>query len=295
MHPAPSVIFFSAFSGLGFGLLAFLGLGMPGLNGWYAFTFYFIAYAFAVGGLLASVAHLANPKNAIKSFSQWRSSWLSREGILAIAALLVTAIYAIGRIFFDTSMIGIGAIGSVLSIATVFSTAMIYTQLKTVPRWNSPTTPFMFVSYSLAGGALLAAQVSGQLSASLYLLIVAAIAQLLNWRVGDQRMLTSETNLGTATGLGNVGVVRQYEPPHSGKNYLLNEMVYVIGRRHAQKVRRISFVAAFLIPVLALLSFRDAPHIGGILAIIFHTLGVVGGRWLFFAEARHVVANYYGK
>jgi DMSO reductase anchor subunit len=291
MHPAPSVIFFTAFSGLGFGLLAFLGLGMPGLNGWNAFAFYFIAYAFAVGGLLASVTHLANPKNAIKSFSQWRSSWLSREGILAVAALLTTAVYAIGRIFFDTDLGLVGSIGSVLSVATVYSTSMIYTQLKTVPRWNSPTTPFMFLSYSLAGGALLA----GQVTLALYLLIVAAIAQLLNWRVGDQRLLNSQTNLGTATGLGNVGVVRQYEPPHSGKNYLLNEMVYVVGRKHAQKVRRISFVAAFLIPVLALLAFRDQPHIGGILAIIFHILGVVGGRWLFFAEARHVVANYYGK
>ena len=291
MHPAPSVIFFTAFSGLGFGLLAFLGLEMPGLNGWFAFTFYFIAYALAVGGLLASVTHLANPKNAIKSFSQWRSSWLSREGILAVSALLTTAVYAIGRIFFDTYLPTIGVIGSILSILTVFSTSMIYTQLKTIPRWSNWTTPFMFMSFTLAGGALMA----GQVSLALYLLIIAAIAQVLNWRTGDQEMLTSQTNLGTATGLGKIGIVRQYEAPHTGTNYLLNEMVYVVGRKHAQKVRRMSFVAAFLIPVLALLAFRDAPHIGGMIAVIFHILGVIGSRWLFFAEARHVVANYYGK
>ena len=291
MHPAPSVIFFTAFSGLGFGLLAFLGLEMPGLNGWFAFTFYFIAYALAVGGLLASVTHLANPKNAIKSFSQWRSSWLSREGILAVAALLTTAVYAIGRIFFDTYLPTIGVIGSILSILTVFSTSMIYTQLKTIPRWSNWTTPLMFMSFTLAGGALMA----GQVSLALYLLIIAAIAQVLNWRTGDQEMLTTQTNLGTATGLGKIGIVRQYEAPHTGTNYLLNEMVYVVGRKHAQKVRRMSFVAAFLIPVLALLAFRDAPHIGGMIAVIFHILGVIGSRWLFFAEARHVVANYYGK
>ena len=29
MHPAPSVIFFTTFSGLGFGLLTWLGLGAP--------------------------------------------------------------------------------------------------------------------------------------------------------------------------------------------------------------------------------------------------------------------------
>ena len=291
MHPAPSVIFFTAFSGLGFGLLAFLGLEMPGLNGWFAFSFYFIAYALAVGGLLASVTHLANPKNAIKSFSQWRSSWLSREGILAIAALLTTAVYAIGRIFFDTYLPTIGAIGSILCLMTVFSTSMIYTQLKTIPRWSNWTTPLMFMSFTLAGGALM----SGQITKALWLLIIAAIAQVLNWRTGDQEMLTTQTNLGTATGLGNIGIVRQYEAPHTGTNYLLNEMVYVLGRKHARKVRRISFVAAFLVPILALLAFRDAPHIGGMLAVIFHILGVIGSRWLFFAEARHVVANYYGK
>lgn len=291
MHPAPSVIFFTAFSGLGFGLLAFLGLEMPGLNGWFAFTFYFIAYALAVGGLLASVAHLANPKNAIKSFSQWRSSWLSREGILAIAALLVTAVYAIGRIFFDMYMPVIGAIGSVLCLMTVFATSMIYTQLKTIPRWSTWTTPLLFMSFTLAGGALMA----GQITKALWLLIIAAIAQVLYWRTGDQNMLTTETNLGTATGLGKIGIVRQYEAPHTGTNYLLNEMVHVVGRKHARKVRRISFVAAFLIPVLALLAFREAPHIGGMIAVIFHILGVFGSRWLFFAEARHVVANYYGK
>jgi DMSO reductase anchor subunit len=168
---------------------------------------------------------------------------------------------------------------------------MIYTQLKTIPRWSNWTTPLMFMSFTLAGGALMA----GQVSLALYLLIIAAIAQVLNWRTGDQEMLTTQTNLGTATGLGKIGIVRQYEAPHTGTNYLLNEMVYVVGRKHAQKVRRMSFVAAFLIPVLALLAFRDAPHIGGMIAVIFHILGVIGSRWLFFAEARHVVANYYGK
>ena len=29
MHPAPSVILFTTLSGIGFGLLAFLGLGLP--------------------------------------------------------------------------------------------------------------------------------------------------------------------------------------------------------------------------------------------------------------------------
>ena len=34
MHPAPSVILFTTLSGIGFGLLAFLGLGLPVVTGW---------------------------------------------------------------------------------------------------------------------------------------------------------------------------------------------------------------------------------------------------------------------
>ena len=45
MHPAPSVVIFTTFSGLGFGLLFFLGLGMPAPSGRVAFVFFAIAYA----------------------------------------------------------------------------------------------------------------------------------------------------------------------------------------------------------------------------------------------------------
>ena len=51
MHPAPSVILFTSLSGLGFGLLFFLGLGMPASTGLVAFVFYAIAYAFARRGI----------------------------------------------------------------------------------------------------------------------------------------------------------------------------------------------------------------------------------------------------
>ena len=39
MHPTPSVIIFTALSGLGFGLLVFLGLQMPDVTGGVAFIF----------------------------------------------------------------------------------------------------------------------------------------------------------------------------------------------------------------------------------------------------------------
>ena len=290
MHPAPSVILFTSLSGLGFGLLAWLGLGRPDMTGMGAFAFYFIGYGLAVGGLLASVFHLGNPKNAVKAFSQWKTSWLSREGVMAIIALLTVAPFAIGKIFFDGAPAALGVIGSALCLITVFTTSMIYGQLKTVPRWNQPLTPVLFLGYSIGGGALLA----GQVSVAWPLLVTVAVAQILSWMVGDQRFTQSGATMETATGLGRIGTVRQLEPPHSGDNYLLHEMAYQVGRKHAMKLRVIGFVFAFVIPV-ALLALTPAGHISGGIAVLSHLIGLFAIRWLFFAEAKHVVSLYYGR
>lgn len=289
MHPAPSVILFSTLSGLGFGLLAFLGFGMPAPTGWVAFVFFFIGYALAVGGLISSTFHLGHPERALKAFKQWRSSWLSREGICAVAALLVMGIYAIGAIFMGQIWAPIGILGGVLSLVTVFTTSMIYTQIKTVPRWHNVTTPLMFLSICIAGGALLA----GQVSLAMPLLAIAGIAQIGHWVLGDRALKNSGTTLATATGLGARGEVRALEPPHTGTNYLLKEFVYVIGRKHAAKLRILAILLMVGLPLVLLMLSHS--HVLAAIAVLSHLVGVFAARWLFFAEAEHVVGLYYGK
>lgn len=294
MHPAPSVILFTTLSGLGFGLLSFLGLGYPNVTGWVAFVFYAIAYALAVGGLLASTFHLGHPERAIKAFSQWRTSWLSREGLCAVAALLVMGLFAIGAIFLDQDWRLLGLLGTSLSLATVFTTSMIYTQLKTIPRWNMGLTPVMFLSFSLAGGALLA----GQESLAIWLLLAAGGIQLAYWAKGDGAFAASGTTMQTATGLGGEGSVRAFEPPHTGSNYLLREFVHIVGRKHAQKLRVIALLLGFALPVVFLVLQVESSlikHLMAAFAVLSHMIGVAVSRWLFFAQAEHVVGLYYGK
>ncbi len=294
MHPAPSVIAFTTLSGMGFGLLVFLGLGMPAVTGLTAFVFYVLAYGMAVGGLLASTFHLGHPERAIKAFSQWRSSWLSREGCCAVAALVIMGLFAFGAVFLGAQWRFLGIIGAGLSLMTVFTTSMIYAQLKTIPRWNSAWTPVMFLSFCLAGGALIA----GQISLAQPLLLGAAVIQLLTWHVGDRAFAEAGTTIGSATGLGDRGDVRAFEPPHTGSNYLLREFVHEVGRKHALKLRVIGFGLAFALPLLLLLAQPDSvgvKHLLAALAVLSHLAGVVCSRWLFFAEAEHVVGLYYGK
>ena len=289
MHPAPSVIIFTSLSGLGFGLLTFLGFGMPAPTGLVAFVFFAIAYLLAVGGLVASTFHLGHPERAIKAFTQWKTSWLSREAWLAVGALLVMAAYGAGLVFFGVAVAPLGWLGAVLSLATVFATAMIYGQLKTVPRWNTKLTPMMFLTFSLAGGGLL----SGQISSALLLLIAAGVVQIAYWISGDRALAQSGTSLATATGLGETGTVRAFEPPHTGTNYLLREFVHVVGRKHASKLRIIALILMIGTPV-ALLSM-PVTHWIALLAVISHVAGLFVSRWLFFAQAEHVVGLYYGK
>ncbi|MGR3761675.1 dimethyl sulfoxide reductase anchor subunit family protein [Roseobacteraceae bacterium NS-SX3] len=294
MHPAPSVILFSTLSGLGFGLLFFLGLGLPAVTGWVAFVFFAIGFALAGGGLLASTFHLGRPERAWKAFRQWRSSWLSREGCCAVAALAVMGVYALGAVFAGAEWRLIGILGAGLSLATVFTTSMIYAQLKAVPRWNMPLTPVMFLSVSLAGGTLLA----GRESLAPWLLVIAGAAQLAYWAQGDGAFARSGATLASATGLGSRGTVRAFEPPHTGTSYLLREFVHVVGRKHSRKLRVIAFSLGFALPLITLLlpvSGVAAKHLLAALAVLAHGAGVAVSRWLFFAEAEHVVGLYYGK
>lgn len=290
MHPAPSVIIFTVLSGLGFGFLTWLGLGLPAVTGWTAFFSYLVGFGLAVGGLLSATFHLGNPQRSLLAFTQWRTSWLSREAWLSVLALGLMGLHAFAAVFFDTTLAPVGVAGALLCIATVYATAMIYAQLATVPRWNHWLTPLHLLTLSLAGGALLA----GQFTAALVLLVIAGVVQGFYWVLGDRRFAERGHTMETATGLGDRGRVRVYEAPHTGTNYLLKEMVFTVGRKHAQKLRIIAVLLNCVLPILlvALFPANLAVIVAASLAFL---IGTFASRWLFFAEAEHVVGLYYGK
>ena len=289
MHPAPSIIIFTVLSGLGFGMLAYLGFSLDAPTGWAAFWFFLIAYALAVGGLVSSTFHLGHPERAVKAFSQWRSSWLSREGVLAVATLVVMGLYAFLLVFFGTQVSTLGFLGGGLALATVYATSMIYAQMKTVPRWNHWSAPAMFLGFAIAGGALL----TGKVSWAIWLLPLLGILQFIGWMDQDKREKEAASTIATATGLGTIGSVRAFEAPHTGENYLTQEMVFRVGRKHLNTLKALAIFLFALLPfVLLLLPFN---HFFGLLAVLSHLAGVMVQRWVFFAEAKHVVSHYYGR
>ena len=283
MHPALSIILFSSLSGLGFGLMFWMGATVPPTPN--VFLWYVLAFALASGGLISSTLHLGRPERALWAFTQWRSSWLSREGIAAVAALAVNGLYAALILFAGFRMVPLGWLAAALALLTVLTTSMIYAQLRTVPRWRHWSTPALYLSLSLAGGAILA----GWADMSLIFLLISAVLQLVNWSHGDRALGRSGTDLGTATGLGTRGAVRAFEPPHTGPNYLTREMVHVVARRHVRVLRALALAFGYALPILLVLT-----PVPMLVVALVHLGGVILSRWLFFAEAEHVVGLYYG-
>jgi DMSO reductase anchor subunit len=71
-----------------------------------------------------------------------------------------------------------------------------------------------------------------------------------------------------------------------------------VARRHAQKLRRLSAVLLFAVPVAASVVLllplsRPLEVVVAMVSVLSAGVGVLTERWLFFAEAEHVVVVYY--
>ncbi len=310
MHPAFSIIFFTTASGAGYGVLMLLGilaaLGLLPPDRWLGLISLGLGLALMVAGLLASTLHLGRPQRAWRAFSQWRSSWLSREGIASLLAFVPAGLFGIGWIVYERTDGIVAAAGVAMAAGaalTVVCTGMIYACLKPIAQWSSGFTVPAYLIFALMTGAVLLDAVLALLGwPDLGVAYVALIAiglgwawKLATWRHNDS--LEPVATLNSATGLAG-GTVRSVEWPHTEANYLLKEMGYRIARKHAAKLRLLAQVFGFALPLLA--TAVGAATGGGIakistvLAVLTQAPGMLVERWLFFAEARHTVTLYYG-
>jgi DMSO reductase anchor subunit len=305
MHPAYSVILFTTASGAGYGLLALLGL--VGFNHGQASSLAFgltamvIALGLITVGLLSSTFHLGHPERAWRAFSQWRSSWLSREGVAAVLTYVPALLFGLawsGLIAAPGLIAPLGILTAVMAMVTVYCTGKIYSTLTTIRAWNNALTVPVYLAFGLATGAALLAAITsvfgnfpGFLVILSCLLLALTIAlKLAYWHRIDHA--PRERTIENATGLGRIGRVSQWEVPHTSENYVQKEMGYAVARKHAAKLRRMVIVVlAFAIAVLA--ASYAIPYLA-LPAAALALLAAVVERWLFFAEAQHVVTLFYG-
>ncbi|MGB1872571.1 MAG: dimethyl sulfoxide reductase anchor subunit family protein [Candidatus Puniceispirillaceae bacterium] len=302
MRPAWSIIFFTTISGLGLGLAGWIVLGLLPLMTPASVMGVGIATLALIGvGLVSSTFHLGHPERAWRALSQWRSSWLSREGVLAVIVMAGLAGWFAAAHGGWHVPLWANLVLLVLIYVTVYATSMIYASLKTVARWHHPLTPVCYLMFAAAGGllatlallAILRLPITAALAqAAIVLMLSAWGVKLAWWRVAG--MAPQAGSIESATGLGSLGAVRPLMPPHTEENYLQHEMGFVVGRKHADKLRMIALLLGGGLPVLILVL---APASAGALAVavLAHVAGMFVERWLFFAEAKHVVTLYYGE
>jgi DMSO reductase anchor subunit len=308
MNPAFSVIFFTVMSGLGYGMWALLGwrllvgrettptialvtLGLGGM--------------LVTAGLCSSLLHLGQPQRAWRAFSQWRTSWLSREGVgavlsfvpaLALAWLLWDGAHPLAVRWTALALIA-------MAIATTVCTGMIYGSLKPVPAWRHPSVPWVYLFLAGYTGGLAFAAMRAASGAAIdndvgHLGMAMAaglwLVKHLYWRDIDQPWALPRA---AALGLPRDRAVRVFERPHTEANYLTKEMGFVLARRHSVKLRAIALALLSWLPLLLLFpvwfigQVDAAPWL--VAASISALLGAFVERWLFFAEARHLVTLYY--
>lgn len=347
MRPTFSIIFFTVLSGAGYGLWLLTGLGLAllphcdprglaegsGLSSMVCACPVTVGYGMATGfvlvsaGLLASLAHLGQPQRAWRALSQWRSSWLSREGVAstltyAPATALIVILIMLwlegtqpvdmespvrAMRLLDQWQRPLGALLAVGSVITVFCTANIYACLKPIRAWHNAYVVPGYLLLGLYSGALClwalvtlpAAGLARETPALLVgLAVAAATAAALKfsyWRHIDGRL---GPGAGHATGLELLGTVRSFEQPHTEENYLTHEMGFVLARKHSHTLRAIALIAGYLIPALLAALGLALPAARGPLAWLALVCGISGifvERWLFFAEAKHAVMAYYAR
>lgn len=317
MNPAFSVIVFTTLSGTGFGLWFWLALriALGDKAEWFdgiGWALGLIAGGVLVAtGVIASLWHLGKPMRVWRAFSQWRSSWMSREGVFAIAAMLVAGM----TVLVQSSLLDppnesivmrvLCALLAPLCIAAIYSTAMIYGSLKTIPAWRHRLVVPAYLLFALLGGGILFGPFAATtmdmprlVGAGVLLGVIAlALVKSRYWRdLSHPDAGALPVDRGDAVGLPGRDV-SVFERPHTEANYLNREMGFVVARKHARKLRVIALVLCVLLPALCALPMLLLPHIepGALFwaSALSFQLGAMVERWLFFAEAKHVVTLYY--
>jgi DMSO reductase anchor subunit len=321
MHPAFSVLLFTTLSGAGYGLLVWLcvvtlplrGNALYGDGAVFLLAQLVLAALLVSAGLLSSLGHLGQPQRAWRAFSQWRSSWLSREGVLAVATFVPMALlaWALTRPWREPSSgSALGELGTYSLIAaavgamlTVVCTAMIYASLKPIPAWRHPLVVPAYLAFALQTGLLLHAAtlpLAGGAAPPQMLVILAALAviagviKLAYWRAIDRKPLSATR--ASALGLPAERQATVFERPHTEANYLTREMGFVLARKHARKLRAIALVLFGGLPLLACALAWTVPGVATAAMAVAALCGLLGAlveRWLFFAEAKHLVTLYY--
>tara|TARA_Y100001970_G_C14232921_1_gene859831 strand:- start:2222 stop:3163 length:942 start_codon:yes stop_codon:yes gene_type:complete len=310
MHPSKSIILFTVMSGTGYGILICLSYFtlISEINLEYNFKILIMLFSFLFIslGLLSSTLHLGHPERAWRSFSQWRSSWLSREGLAAVITYIPLMLFyllwyldiSLYKYFLHTA--------AILSLVTIYCTGQMYATLKTIPAWNNVLVTPIYIINAISMGSLSLycftrfydIAILQLYEFTLISLTLCLILKIIYWFY-IRTKTTSSAN--TATGLGEKNDVSFFEGPHTGKNFLTTEMINIIKKENANFLRLCFIILTGVLPVYVIVQEASLIidifiiKLSFLITLILALIGMLIERYLFFIQAKHVVSLYYGE
>lgn len=309
MHPSKSIIFFTVISGTGYGIFVALLYNICFIQISYSLEYKLILSAISfimiVSGLLSSTLHLGHPERAWRAMSQWKTSWLSREGLAALITFVPMFLFY----FFwltEFSMYFIFLILTcIFSIITIFCTGQMYATLKTIPSWNNPLVTPLYILNGITVGSLFVYSLNYYYDLNLnlfekfiYLIILLNFAFKIFYWISISK--DSETKIQTALGLKSKEI-SFFEGPHTGNNYLTKEMINTIKKQNGNLLRMTFCTLTFITPLYMIsqyhyiISDRLILKSSMIIVFLLALIGMFIERYLFFIQSNHVVGLYYGK
>jgi len=240
------------------------------------------------------------PRNAWRSFTRFSTSWLSREGVLAALFYPVAAAHLWLSWSHPAAARLTAALLIALALGIVTCTGMIYACLKTIPRWRSWHVPVGYLLFALASGLLLwlaiderpttrpaEVQVTAGVRIAMALMLACALLKAAYWLKFAQPAAMT-----IACALGFPGSkVRLLDAGHTGATFLTAEFGFALARERSRLIKGWALVLMLPVPLLLLRLLPDAHW----LAALAFFAGVLLERWLFFAEAQHVVRLVHGQ
>ena len=224
MHPSKSIIFFTVFSGTGYGILlclSYLAI-LTDINFDNNFKLFLMiaSFVFISSGLLSSTLHLGHPERAWRSFSQWKSSWLSREGLAAIITFLPLIIFYLLWYLDNFFYVYFLHSTSILCLITIYCTGQMYATLKTIPAWNNILVTPIYTINAICMGALTVYcftrfyefEISYLYHLTIASLTLCLFMKLIYWYIISKKTISTANS---ATGLGKDNNISLFEGPHT--------------------------------------------------------------------------------
>lgn len=306
MKPPLSVIFFTLFSGSGLGLCAWIILlslnpiYLPGIQA-QATLLLSTSALLTTAGLICVFFHLANPKNVWRTLAQLKTSWLSREILCSSLFYPFLICYALSlkNIYLNQADLVWFAIPLLSSIfATVLCTGMMYRCLKTIPQWHTNWVILNYFTLAAASGSLILwfiaqwqvpflINISSQIGILCFSIALLSKAIYFNYL---NKLKKNKSSLQTATGIKH-RLTHAVNNGHSSPNFIDKEFSFTKSKNFISRLIFLTIIFAFIFP-LATINLTFTNILSLILIMIVTSYGLFIERWLFFAQAYHVVNLY---